>query len=201
MSLHTGIVKSVRPIVAEDNSYAFVAFDLGMANGKVLACQVWNNTDQLYNQMFNSGDALLHHKVKVKASTYSAGSYKTKQGEEKQQLRMRVVELEDLGVPTDTDELTGVVRSGRLIRDDKGPYEFLSFDIVTVFGVTYACQMWNNDPQYVQLAPVAQQLEQHKVSVNIVDWSFNNRVYNGKTSVQARFRISNVRDLGFVQEN
>ena len=84
MSLHTGIVKSVRPIVAEDNSYAFVAFDLGTANGKVLACQVWNNTDQLYNQMFTSGDALLHHKVKVKASTYTAGSYKTKQGEERQ---------------------------------------------------------------------------------------------------------------------
>ena len=93
------------------------------------------------------------------------------------------------------------MRSGRLIRGKQNEYEFLSLDIVTAFGVTYACQMWNNDPQYVQLAPVVQQLEQHKVSVNIVDWTFNNREYNGKTSVQARFRISNVRDLGFVQEN
>ena len=201
MSLHTGIVKSVRPIVADDNSYAFIAFDLGTANGKTLACQVWNNVPQLYEHLFNNGDGLVHHKVKVKASTYSAGSYKTKQGEEKQQLRMRVVELEDLGVPTDTDELTGVVRSARMITDDKGSYEFLSFDIVTVFGVTYACTLWNNDPQYTKLAPVVQQFEQHKITVNIVDWSFNNREYNGKKSLQARFRISNVRDLGFVQEN
>ena len=201
MSLHTGIIKSVRPIVAEDNSYAFIAFDLGSSNGKTLACQVWNNVPKLYDEMFNNGESLLHHKVRVKVSTYSAGSYKTKQGEEKQQLRMKVVELEDLGIPTDADEVTGVVRSGRLIRDPKGAYEFLSLDIVTAFGVTYAGQMWDNDPQYVQLGPIVQQLEQHKVAVNIVDWSFSNREYNGKKSLQARFRISNVRDLGFVQEN
>lgn len=201
MSLHTGIVKSIRPIVAEDNSYAFIAFDLGMHNGKTLACQVWNSTPELYEHLFSNGDALIHHKVQVKASSYSAGSYKAKNGTEKEQLRMRVVGLSDLGLPQEADELTGVVRGARHIQDKDGKYEFLSFDIVTVMGVTYACQMWPDDPQFVPLASTLPSLVSHRVTVNLLDWSFSRREYQGKMTMQVRFRIGNLRDLGLMQED
>ena len=172
-----------------------------MMNGKRLACQVWNSTPELYEQLYNTGETLVHHKVQVKVSGYSAGSYKAKDGTEVPQLRMRVVGLSDLGIPQEADELTGVVKAARHIEDKNGKYEFLTFDIVTVMGVTYACQMWSDDPQFVPLASTLTNYVSHRVTVNIVDWSLSRREVNGKSLMQARFRIGNLRDLGLMQED
>lgn len=193
---YTGIVKSFRPIVADDGSYAFCALDLVTDNGTYIACQVWSN-DKQYQDLYNAGEQLLHHKVKVSVLNYSVGRYTDKNGTEKRQLRFRITNVRDLGIPPQENELVGVVTSARPIAAQDGSYQFLAIDIITGRGVTYACQVWGDDPQYVALGPIVEQFVDHKVAVSVVGCSVGLRTMKDNSQqLQARFRITNVRDLG-----
>jgi len=196
-----GTVMSARPIVADDNSYAFYALDLDIGRGTTAACQVWNNDPQ-YQKLFDGGEVLVNHRVKVSVVNYSIGKRKNKQGEEYSQLRYRVTNVRDLGLPEYESELIGIVKSGRPIFADDKSYSFIAMDINTSRGDTYACQMWDNDPTFVQLGPVVESLVGHKVRVSVVSASIGQRKNkDGSKSDQVRFRITNVRDMGLPPED
>src|SRR5581483_10522312 len=196
----TGIVNSARPIVAEDNSYQFYAFDLVTSRGGRVACQVMGNDPQ-YPNLLDTGEQLVNHKVKVAVSTYSTSTYTQKDGKEVKQVRFRVTNVRDLGLPPDENELVGIISSARPIDDPNGQYHFLAIDIAATGGrgVMYACQMWDNDPQYVTVGSALAQLIDHKVRVAVVGVNVGARTNkDGSSQLQARFRISNLRDLGYA---
>jgi hypothetical protein len=195
-----GLVTSARPLASKDESFHFYVLDVVTSRGDKLACQVWDN-HPLYQTLVASGEQLLHHKVRVAVATYSANERTAKRGEQEVQerfLRLRITAVEDLGVPVDESTLTGVVISARSIMDEQeDKYHFLAFEIATARGTTYACQMWDDDPQYVELGPVVAQLIDHKVQVNVTRQSVRVRMMqDGSRKLQATFHISNLADLG-----
>ena len=174
-----GIVTSARPIVADDNSYGFYAMNLALSRGGFAECQVWNN-DPLFQQLFDGGEKLLNHKIKVSVATYSAAERKMKDGSVKPQARFRISKVEDLGIPQDESQLIGVVSSARPITADDGSYNFLAIDIQTR-RATYACQIWDSDvEEYMRLGPVVEQLVDHKVSVSVVGFNVGYRTLKDK---------------------
>jgi hypothetical protein len=190
-----GVVASARPVVAEDNSYAFYALDLALGRGDRMACQVWEKA--LYETLLDSGEALVNHKVQVTVQNYSVGTRTLKDGSKVPQLRFRVSKVVDLGLPEHESVLVGTVTSARTIAADDGTYNFHAIDIVTGRGVTYACQVWDNDPQFVQLGAVLEGLVDHKVQVRLIGLSVGKRkLKDGTEQPQARFRITDVHDLG-----
>lgn len=192
-----GVVASARPVVAEDNSYAFYALDLALSRGDRMACQVWEKA--LYETLLDSGEELVNHKVQVVVQNYSVGTRTLKDGSKVPQLRFRVSKVVDLGLPDHESVLAGTITSARTIAADDGAYTFHAIDIVTSRGVTYACQMWDNDPQFVQLGAELEGLVDHKVQVRLVGLSMGKRkLKDGTEQPQARFRITDVRDLGLA---
>jgi len=191
----TGIVTSARPIVAEDNSYGFYAMNLALQRGGFAECQVWNN-DPLFKLLVEGGESLLNHKVKASVVTYSAGERKMKDGSVQPQARFRINKVEDLGLPSDESELIGTVSSARAITAEDGAYNFLAIDIDTR-RAKYACQIWDNDPEYVRVGPAVSNLVDHKVKVSVVGFNVGYRkLKDNSKQAQARFRITNVVDLG-----
>lgn len=192
----TGIVNSVRQIVADDQSYQFCAIDIVSSRGARLACQVWPGVPQ-YQQVFDAGDQLINHKIKFSVLNYSTSEYETKQGDKRKQLRLRISNIHDLGIPQGEDELTGIVTNARAVMD----FGFLAIDIVTSRGTTYACQVWESDyNEYAKWGEV-EKLVNHKVKVTVVDATVGNRKQkDGSVALQARFKITNIRDLGFATE-
>lgn len=196
-----GIVNSARPLSAKDDSYHFYAMDLITSRGDKLACQVWDN-HPLYQTLIDSGEQLINHKVRVAVANYSAAERTVKRGESEHQerfLRLRITNVEDLGLPLDENMLVGVVTSARLIADPDGSYQFLAFEIVTSRGTIYSCQMWDDDPQYVQLGPVVTSIIDHKVQVTVTRQGVRDRkLQDGSHRLQATFHISNIVDLGLA---
>jgi hypothetical protein len=86
-------------------------------------------------------------------------------------VRLRVLDIHDLGIPEDDSEIVGTVISARALAE----HNFLALEIVTSRGITYPCQMWDNDPQYVALGPVVDQLVDHKVKATILGCSAGKR--------------------------
>lgn len=202
MGFHlTGVVANVRPIVDPNGQYQFYALDLATMYGTRVSCVV-SGSDPQYQRLFDAGEQLLHHKVKVSVLNYSTSIWKQQDGTERPQLRLRVTNIRDLGLPQDDSELIGFVTSARDITSQDGSFGFLAIDIVTERGATYACQVWDKDPEYVRLGPVVASLVDHKVQVSVLGMSVGKRTMKDKSEqLQARFRITNIRDLGLQQED
>jgi hypothetical protein len=197
----TGVVTNVRPIVDPNGQYQFYALDLATMYGTKVGCMV-SGSDPQYQRLFDAGEQLMHHKVKVSVLNYSTSVWKQQDGTERPQLRLRVTNIRDLGLPQDDSELTGFVTSARDITSQDGSFSFLAIDIVTERGATYACQIWEKDPEYLRLGPVVSSLVDHKVQVSVLSMNVGKRVMKDRSEqLQARFRITNVRDLGLPQED
>lgn len=195
-----GIVTNARAIVDPNGQYQFYAIDLATMYGTKVACQVSGNDPQ-YQRLFDAGEQLMYHKVQVSVLNYSTSIWRQQDGTERPQLRLRVTNIRDLGLPQDDSELTGFVTSARDITSQDGSFSFLAIDIVTERGTTYACQVWEKDPEYLRIGPSIQALENHKVQVSILGMSVGKRVMKDKSEqLQARFRITNVRDLGLQED-
>jgi hypothetical protein len=114
--------------------------------------------------------------------------------------------------------LTGVCLGMRPVFGvvEEGPrkgekWEFLSMEITdTRFGKVYSCQLRHDDPQYEKLVAggeLKENLIDHKVRVTIKSMTAGEREIEDKstgqtrTILQIRTQVTNVRDLGTMNEN
>ena len=196
-----GVVNSARVIADPNGAYNFYALDLITERGTTAACQVWNN-DPTYQKLIDTGEQLVNHKVKVSITNYNIGWRELKKGGEKvPQIRFRVTNVRDLGIPANESALIGIVESGRAITAQDGSYNFVAMDITTHRGTKYACQIWDSDPEYFRVGPVVEQLISHKVKVAVLSMNVGMRKQkDGTQQPQARFRITGVEDLGIPQD-
>jgi len=99
----TGIVRSSRVIGAEDDSYQFLALDIVTERGVAYVCQVWD-IEQISDLVGHYGDKpLLDHRVKVTLLNYSIGTRKFKDGSSAPQVRFRISNVRDLGLPDEEE--------------------------------------------------------------------------------------------------
>jgi hypothetical protein len=92
----------------------------------------------------------------------------------------------------------GIVEQGR----NKGEkWAFVSMEITdTRFGKVWSCQLRFDDKQYSDL--LSKDLAGHKVKVTIKSQSAGERkLADGRTVMQIRSQITNIRDLGLADED
>ncbi|GCF08092.1 hypothetical protein [Dictyobacter arantiisoli] len=97
----------------------------------------------------------------------------------------------------------GTVKNGGVF-DVKGKdgssKQLISFTSVDALGNTLSCQMWPDDPQHAQLAPVIASARRQRVQFEIAGYSVRMRVFkDGRTEPQANFIVTNVSFPGTEQ--
>ncbi len=93
--------------------------------------------------------------------------------------------------------ISGTVKTARVVditKQQSGQkVPMLALDIVDEFGNTYACQMWDDDPQQAQLVPTVDRMRRQPVQAVIAGYSVRMRKFKDNTErPQANFVITSV---------
>ena len=97
--------------------------------------------------------------------------------------------------------ITGTIKNGGAynVNSKKGPQTMVSFNIVDEVGNTFACQMWSDDPQQVQLAQVIDNARRRRVQCTVSGYTVRMRKnQDGTERPQANFVVSDVSIEGLL---
>ena len=93
--------------------------------------------------------------------------------------------------------INGTAKTARVVdikqKNSNDTVPMIAIDVVDAFGNTWACQMWNDDPQQAQLLASVPNMRRQAIQGQIVGYSVRMRKFqDGSERPQANFVISNV---------
>lgn len=89
---------------------------------------------------------------------------------------------------------TGTVKAGAVNRGDGTKKQMIWFSAVDEVGTTFPCQVWQDDPQFAELAPVFDQgVRRHQVQFLVANYTLRMRKFqDGHEAPQINFVVSDV---------
>ncbi|GCE17287.1 hypothetical protein [Dictyobacter kobayashii] len=88
---------------------------------------------------------------------------------------------------------TGFVKAGGVYEVGKDKKPMISFTAVDELGNTYACQMWQDDPQFQQLAQAIPQSRRQQISFEVAAYTSRMRTFkDGSEKPQTNFIVTRV---------
>jgi hypothetical protein len=191
-----GTVKTagVYEVNGKDNSKkSMISFSVADSVGNIFPCQMWPDDPQ-FAALSPVIEQYRRQQVQLTIVGYTVRMRQFKDGKVEPWANFIV---SDVGQPVAHSSLSasfvGTVKSGNVNRKEgKKPYLWLN--AVDEIGTTFSCQMWSDDPQFNEVAAVAEGgIRRQSVQFLVASFTLRERTLpNGQTNPQINFVVSDV---------
>lgn len=192
-----GTVKTggVYDVTGKDGSKKpMISFTVVDALGNFFPCQMWPD-DPGFTNLSALIPNMRRQLVQLTIAGYTVRMRKFKDGHEAPQVNFIVT---DVAQPSDNHQLamyfTGTVKAGDVNRGDGTKKQMIWFSAVDEVGNSFPCQVWQDDSQFAELAPIFEQgVRRQQVQFLVANYTLRMRKFqDGHEAPQINFVVSDV---------